>query len=1182
MRAREQVDGELHKHWRAGMVLTGQSRDVPVHGAEDAFLEWNQGPAKIWVGPRRHPEFERGGEGRPLELLPDQVHHIVPACSFSIRLGAVRGENPEPTLDDILDDPRHERPPGREVMQQRATGDSRTLLHLANRGVAVTAVEKTLVGGLEELRPGRGGPLLLRATGGGHGRDPTRAAPTRTCLRALSLGMLDKTVRPDGKLDPMIKPSRVRTLLTTGRTLAPVVARTVLTTLEDLAYRVLPGSDIHMTNADVTVPAPDGAEAYARQVDATRTISAAPSAILDVVTDTDRTHEWLTFHLSWRGERAERLAEGEELVQQMTLMDIPVQVRWRVERADEGGFELRGDGPMGITVGLWCTVLATAGGSAVRLDGALDGPPVRGPVGLTAVRSVEAALTDSLDALAGLVDGGGGPARYADESVLHERTGEMLDPSTPVIIGVGQLVRRDPNPATATEPVQMSVEALQAAAEDTGAAGPLLSRADLVYAVPSASWTYSNQAGVVAESVGAEFAETVQTSPYGGDGAQLAVNDAAQRIADRSAHLALISGAEAGATVAALQARGCAPDWTRQNPGSGPDRVIGIDRPANNEAETSVGLGAPIYVYALIESALRADSGTTPEEHREQIADLWSRHSSIAAENPHAWDPTARTAEEIGLPGATNRTVSDPYTKLMCANLQVDLAAGVIVASVAAAHSLGVPQDRWVFLHSGASATDEWFVSERADLTRSPAIAAAGAAALDHAGITVDDLGPVDLYSCFPAAVQLGARALGLPWQDPDRPLSVTGGLTAAGGPGNNYGLHAVSTLVPLLRDAPDQYGLSTSLGWYATKHSLGIYSGTPPRRLFAHMKPAVERPAPRPALTELDGPAVIEAVTIPHGRDGLVEAAMVSAITPDGARVLLRRESAEDIETLTALDPLRRTVHLSGDRLVLSAECQPLPSPPTAPVLTHRDGSVWVITLNRPHARNAIDQATALQLERAVDDAEDDADIRAIVLTGTGDTFCAGMDLSGANRGQVPVTDRRGPLGLTAEPPTKPTVAAVEGHALAGGFELALCADLIVAAEDASFGLPEVKRGLLAAAGGLWRASVRLPRPVALELALLGDALPAGRLAELGLINSLVPRGQALQTALETARRIAANAPLSVSAGKHIIDSAPFWSDEEAFARQSELASPVLLSDDAREGVAAFTEKREPRWRGR
>lgn len=986
---------------------------------------------------------------------------------------------------------------------------------------------------------------------------------------------------------PVSPLSRSQRLLRDARTLAPVLAQTARLTLQDLGSRLLPGTPHPDLDAAVDVSMPLGVATYARQVHAVRAVAADPSSVVELVTDLDRAHEWLTLHLSWRGERPSRMAVGEEFVQQISLMDIPAQARWRVERADEQGFELRGSGPMGITVGLWCTVAAAAAGAAVRLDAALDGPPVRGPVGLTAVRSVETALADSLLALAGLMEGGpSGRTRFPDEPVLHERTGTLLDPATPVVIGVGQIVQRTPDLSRPTEPVAMAAQALRAAAADTGAGlsvDDLLARADLVYAVPSASWTYTDQAGLVAELVGAVEAGTVQTSPYGGDGAQLALNDAAQQVADKAAHLVLVSGAEAGATVAALQARGQEPRWTRQQADTTPDRVIGVDRPANNDAETSVGLGAPIYVYALLESALRGESGCSAKEHQAKIADLWARHSAVAAANPYAWDPTERTAEEIGAPSATNRAVSDPYTKLMCANLQVDLAAGVIVASAAAAHALGVPQDRWVFLHAGASATDEWFVSERADLTRSPAIEAAGAAVLDHAGIDVADLGPVDLYSCFPAAVQLGAKALGLPWQDPERPLSVTGGLTAAGGPGNNYGLHAVSSLVPLLRAAPEEYGLSSSLGWYATKHALGVYSATPPSRPFAQLKPAFERPAPRPVRTDLDGAAVVEAVTVSHGRDGRAEGAVVSAIAPDGTRVLLRRESPADIETLTTSDPLRRTVRLDGDRLVLDGERQALPEPPAAPVLTARDGDeVWVITLNRPKARNAIDRLTAQLLERAVDDAEADDTIRVIVLSGTGDTFCAGMDLAGANRGEVPVTDRRGPLGLTAEPPTKPTIAAVEGPALAGGFELALCADLIVAAEDSTFGLPEVKRGLLAAAGGLWRTAVRLPRPVALELALTGDPLPAQRLAALGLVNTVVPRGETLATALATARRIAANAPLSVSVGKHVVDIAPTWSPEEAFGRQSELASPVLLSEDAREGVAAFTEKRAPRWTGR
>ena len=984
---------------------------------------------------------------------------------------------------------------------------------------------------------------------------------------------------------PSLPPS-VKRATATVRTLAPVLGQTAKVVAGDLVGRVLPGTATGAPASDVVVPEPDGVGDYARRVQGQRHLVAPPADVVELLGDLDRLHEWLVLHLSWRGERPARMEVGATLVQQISLMDIPAQARWVVERADETGFALRGTGPMGITVGLWATVVADGAGTVVRMDAALDGPPVKGPVGLTAVRSVEVALRDSLALLAGLVEGGAaGRLRVAEEPVLHERTGTLLDPSTPVVVGVGQVVQRTPDLDSPVEPVAAMVQALRAAEQDAGV--ELLSRADLVSAVPSASWTYGDQAGLVASLVGAEDAGTVQTSPYGGDGAQLAINDAAAQVAAGSAHVVLVCGAEAGATVAALQAQGREPDWTRQPEDAAPQRVIGVDRPANNEAETGVGLGAPIYVYALLESALRGAAGEQAEEHRHRIAGLWARHSAIAAENPYAWDPTVRTAEEVATPTPANRAVSGDYTKLMCANLQVDLAAGVVVTSVAAARALGVPQEKWVFLHAGASATDEWFVSERADLASSPAIAAAGAAVLEHAGITARDLGPVDLYSCFPAAVQLGAAAIGLPWDDPARPLSVTGGLTSAGGPGNGYGLHAVATMVPTLRERPQEYGLSSSLGWYATKHALGVYSATPPERRFAHLKPAFDRPAPRPVRTELDGEAVVEAVTVSHDREGRSEGAVVSAIAPDGARVLLRRESAEDLALLTGTDPLRRTVREEGGRLVLGpapeGERPELPAPPPAPLRTHREGDgVLVITLDRPEVRNAIDLRTARLLERAVDDAEADDSVRVLVLTGAGRSFCAGMDLVSAAKGQFPVTERRGPLGLTAEPPTKPMIAAVEGAALAGGFELALCADLVVAAEDSTFGLPEVKRGLLAAAGGLLRISTRLPRAVALEIALVGDALPAARMHELGLVNRVVAPGDALTVALGLAATIAGNAPLSVRVGKRVVDEAPTWPVEDAFTRQSELASPVILSDDAKEGVAAFAEKREPRWTGR
>lgn len=250
--------------------------------------------------------------------------------------------------------------------------------------------------------------------------------------------------------------------------------------------------------------------------------------------------------------------------------------------------------------------------------------------------------------------------------------------------------------------------------------------------------------------------------------------------------------------------------------------------------------------------------------------------------------------------------------------------------------------------------------------------------------------------------------------------------------------------------------------------------------------------------------------------------------------------------------------------------------------VLVERRDAITLLTIDRPEARNAIDLATAQAIEAAVDAFEEDADARVLVLTGAGKSFCAGMDLVAAAKGEMPMTQHRGPLGITAKPSVKPMISAVEGFALAGGFELALAGDLIVAARDAQFGIPEVKRGLVAVGGGVLRLTQRLPRPIAAELALTGGRISAERLFGLGLINRVTEPGGALDAALELAAEIVAAAPLSVAASKRIIDESPDWTQAEAFAKQGEIALPALLSKDAAEGALAFAEKREPKWQGR
>jgi enoyl-CoA hydratase/carnithine racemase len=250
--------------------------------------------------------------------------------------------------------------------------------------------------------------------------------------------------------------------------------------------------------------------------------------------------------------------------------------------------------------------------------------------------------------------------------------------------------------------------------------------------------------------------------------------------------------------------------------------------------------------------------------------------------------------------------------------------------------------------------------------------------------------------------------------------------------------------------------------------------------------------------------------------------------------------------------------------------------------VLTEADGPVAVVTINRPAARNAVNEAVASGMAATLDDLETQTDIQVIVLTGAGGTFCAGMDLKGFLTGENPLAGGRGFGGIVERPPGKPVIAAVEGYALAGGFEIALACDLIVASEEAMFGLPEVTRGLVAAAGGLLRLPRRVPYHLAMEIALTGERVGAARLQQAGLISQLVPAGQALDQARQLAARIAANAPLALELTKRIVVESADWPSAEAFARQNDILAPVFSSADAVEGATAFAEKRAPVWRGK
>ena len=249
--------------------------------------------------------------------------------------------------------------------------------------------------------------------------------------------------------------------------------------------------------------------------------------------------------------------------------------------------------------------------------------------------------------------------------------------------------------------------------------------------------------------------------------------------------------------------------------------------------------------------------------------------------------------------------------------------------------------------------------------------------------------------------------------------------------------------------------------------------------------------------------------------------------------------------------------------------------------IRTEVSAGIAVITINRPEARIAVNGDVARGIAAAVEDFDGRSDISVLILTGAGGTFSAGMDLKGFLAGDAPMAAGRGFGGIAERPPVKPVSAAVEGYALAGGFELVLACDLVVASEEAKFGLPEVRRGLVAGAGGLLRLPRRIPYHLAMEIALTGEHVPAARLAEAGLVNKLVPAGRALAGAMELAGKVALGAPLALAASKRVIVESADWPSSEAFARQSEVIRPIFGSKDAMEGAVAFAEKRLPVWRG-
>ncbi|ORV46879.1 acetyl-CoA acetyltransferase [Mycobacterium europaeum] len=459
-----------------------------------------------------------------------------------------------------------------------------------------------------------------------------------------------------------------------------------------------------------------------------------------------------------------------------------------------------------------------------------------------------------------------------------------VDPRTPVLIGYGQVNHRDEiDPATrSVEPLDLMVAAARQAAD-----ARIIEAVDSIRVVNILSAHYRDPGLLLGQRIGAADFTTLY-SPVGGNVPQSLVNQACLDIQRGRARVVLLAGAETWRTRRGLRAKGGKLEWTAQDNSVPMAEVSGEDVPMAGEAEIRIRLDRPAYVYPLFEQALRIANGESVEHHRKRIGELWARFNAVAVDNPHAWIRKPVTAEEICEAGQQNRMISWPYTKLMNSNNMVDQGAALVLTSVEQARRLQVPADRWIYPHAGTDAHDTSAIAERDELHRSPAIRIAGGRALELAGLGIDEVDYVDLYSCFPSAVQVAAAELGLPVDDPARPLTVTGGLTFAGGPWSNYVTHSIATMAELLAANPGRRGLITANGGYLTKHSFGVYSTEPPAEFrWEDVQPAVDREPTRDALVEWEGVGTVEAWTTPFDREGQPEKAFLAVRTPDGSRTL-------------------------------------------------------------------------------------------------------------------------------------------------------------------------------------------------------------------------------------------------------------------------------------------------------
>ncbi len=482
-----------------------------------------------------------------------------------------------------------------------------------------------------------------------------------------------------------------------------------------------------------------------------------------------------------------------------------------------------------------------------------------------------------------------------------------IDPRTPVLVGQGQIVNHITSLTDAREPALLIAEAIRQATTD--ASLDALPEIDALHIVRLLSWKYANPAFTVASLLGIKT-RAYGITPHGGNMPQLLINKLALEIQRGELDIAIVAGGEASNSRARAHRENATLNWSESHADTPTAKNIIDDSAMSSAEEIARKIIFPVQIYPMFESALRTAAKRNINEHDQRITELWSRFSNIAATNDFAWSRTTLTPEQVRTVTPSNRMIGLPYRKVMNSNNQVDMAAALIICSVAKATQLGIPRDKWIFPIAGTDCHEHYYISNRFSFADTPAIKLGGEMVCELASKPLQDMSLIDLYSCFPSAVQLGAQSLGLSL---NQQLTVTGGLSFAGGPWNNYVMHAIATMMIKLRQANNSStdGFIWANGGYATKHSFGIYSAAPSKNGFRHGSPQTkidvlakrELAPPVEAASSSAGEATIEAFTVMHDRDGQPETAIAATLLKDSRRAWA-----------TSTDPSVTTALCSGE----------------------------------------------------------------------------------------------------------------------------------------------------------------------------------------------------------------------------------------------------------------------------